>query len=74
MRVATGGVSAAERGQARGRRTREKVIAARRAKVRHIIMPKDNEGDWEQLPDHLKQRVTPHFVATFDEVIALCMR
>ena len=53
---------------------KEKVIAARRAKVKHIVMPADNEGDWDRLPDHLKQRVAPHFVASIDEVISLCVR
>jgi ATP-dependent Lon protease len=52
---------------------KEKIIAARRAKLRHVIMPKANEGDWEQLPDHLKKKLTPHFVERFDEVIELCL-
>ncbi len=52
----------------------EKVIAARRAKVRHIVVPKANEGDFDRLPDHMKKKITPHFVETFDEVIALCLR
>jgi ATP-dependent Lon protease len=37
-------------------------------------MPADNRGDWESLPDYLKKRITPHFVATFEDVIALCLR
>jgi len=53
---------------------KEKVIAARRVKVRHIVMPADNEGDWARLPDHLKKQITPHFVATLDEVIELCFK
>ena len=53
---------------------REKVIAARRAKVRHIVVPKDNEGEFDRLPEYLKKKITPHFVETFDEVIALCLR
>ncbi len=53
---------------------KEKVIAARRAKVRHIVVPKDNEGEFDRLPEYLKKKITPHFVETFDEVIALCLR
>jgi ATP-dependent Lon protease len=52
---------------------KEKVIAARRAHVKHVIMPADNEGDWERLPDYLKRRLSAHFVAHFDDVIRLCL-
>jgi len=52
---------------------KEKVIAARRAKVKHVILPADNQGDWERLPDHLKKRLKAHFVATFEEVMELCL-
>jgi ATP-dependent Lon protease len=53
---------------------REKVIAAKRAKVRQIILPKDNEADFERLPAHVKKGLTAHFVGSFDEVVALCVR
>jgi ATP-dependent Lon protease len=53
---------------------KEKVIAARRVKVKHIVLPADNEGDWDRLPAHLKKRIQAHFVATLDEVIALCFK
>ncbi len=52
---------------------KEKVIAARRAKVKHVILPADNQRDWEELPEHVRAHITPHFVATFDDVIALCL-
>jgi Lon-like ATP-dependent protease len=47
---------------------KEKTIAARRAGVRHIIFPKANERDFAELPDILKEGVTPHFAATYDDV------
>jgi ATP-dependent Lon protease len=53
---------------------KEKAIAARRVKVRHMVLPAANERDWDMLPDHVKKRLTPHFVATLDEVIALCFK
>lgn len=52
---------------------KEKVIAARRAKVKHVILPADNQGDWERLPPHVQRRIQPHFVASFEEVMALCL-
>jgi ATP-dependent Lon protease len=52
---------------------KEKLIAARRAHLKHVILPKDNDGDHAELPDHLKAKINAHFVATFDEVIELCL-
>jgi ATP-dependent Lon protease len=53
---------------------KEKVIAARRAKVKHVVFPRENQGDWEDLPEHLKDNLRAHFVTRFDEVIELCLR
>jgi ATP-dependent Lon protease len=50
---------------------KEKLIAAKRAKVKHIIFPAENEADFEELDEHIKKGVTPYFVRTFDEVIAI---
>jgi ATP-dependent Lon protease len=48
---------------------KEKVIAAKRVKVTRVILPKENEPDFEELPDHVKEGVTPHFVSELDEVL-----
>ena len=50
---------------------REKVIAARRNKVRELILPRANQGDFDELPDYLKAGLKVHFAAKFDEVIAV---
>ena len=34
---------------------REKVVAARRAGMKRVILPWDNRGDWDELPDFLKE-------------------
>jgi ATP-dependent Lon protease len=47
---------------------KEKVIAA---KVTRVILPKENEADFEELPDHVKEGVTPHFVSELDEVLKI---
>lgn len=52
---------------------REKVLAARRAKVKQVVLPKANEGDYESLPAHLKKGIKVHFVERFEEVVALCV-
>lgn len=51
---------------------KEKMIASKRAKVKEVLLPKDNQEDFEMLPDHIKEGLTPHFVATFDEVRNIC--
>lgn len=38
---------------------KEKTIAAKRAGVTTIIFPKGNESDWIELPDNIKEGMTP---------------
>jgi ATP-dependent Lon protease len=48
---------------------KEKTIAARRNKIKDIIIPKQNEKDLEEIPDYVKAGITFHPVETMDEVI-----
>ncbi len=50
---------------------REKTIAARRVKVFELIFPAANKKDFDELPDYLKEGITPHFVEYFDDVIKI---
>ena len=47
---------------------REKVIAARRQSIFELILPEANRGDYEELPEHLKQGMSLHFAARFEDV------
>ncbi len=47
---------------------REKVIAARRQKIFELILPEANRGDFEELPDYLKDGLTVHFAKRFADV------
>ena len=47
---------------------KEKVIAARRSKLKTLIFPKDNQRDVEELPAYIKKGVQIHFVDYFEEV------
>ena len=47
---------------------REKVIAARRARITEVILPFANKGDYEALPEYLREGITVHFVRSFREV------
>jgi ATP-dependent Lon protease len=48
---------------------REKVIAARRNKVMELILPEANRGDYEELPEHVTQGISVHFVSHFRDVV-----
>ncbi len=50
---------------------REKVIAARRAGIRELILPADNRGDYEEIPAHVREGFTVHFATTFTDVAKL---
>jgi ATP-dependent Lon protease len=51
---------------------KEKIIAATRAKLKRVILPKENQEDFELLPVHIKEGITPYFVATFRDVLKIC--
>jgi ATP-dependent Lon protease len=52
---------------------KEKTIAARRNKARHIIMPKQNGRDLDDIPDYVKKGIEFHPVERFEEVLALAL-
>ncbi len=53
---------------------KEKLLAAHRAGLRTVLLPKDNEKDLEELPDNIREEMTFHFVSHMDEVLALALR
>ncbi len=46
----------------------EKVIAARRIGLRELILPEANRGDFEALPEHVREGMTAHFAAHYSDV------
>ena len=47
---------------------KEKTIAAQRAGVTHLVFPKANERDWNELPDNLREGLTAHFAGHYSDV------
>ncbi len=47
---------------------KEKTIAAKRARIRHLVFPEGNRKDFDDLPAHIRRGLTPHFVKTFQDV------
>jgi ATP-dependent Lon protease len=50
---------------------KEKVIAARRNRIREIIIPAENRKDLAEIPEHVTKGITFHPVESMDEVIEL---
>ncbi|MBF0200947.1 MAG: endopeptidase La [Desulfamplus sp.] len=48
---------------------KEKVIAASRAGIDHIILPRWNEKDMEDIPDNIKENMNFTFTEKMDEVL-----
>ncbi len=52
---------------------KQKVLAAHRAGLKEVILPKRNEGDLDDVPDQVKDEITFHPVSTIDEVLSLAL-
>jgi ATP-dependent Lon protease len=53
---------------------REKVIAARRAGIRELILPQDNRSEFDEVPEHIRKGIKVHFASVFEEVVPLLFR
>ena len=52
---------------------KEKVLAAHRAGIKRIILPKWNEKDLEDVPKKVRRAIKFHFVETMDEVLKVAL-
>ena len=52
---------------------KEKLLAALRAGIFEVILPRANEKDIAELPDNIKKSMKLHFVDQMDEVLALAL-
>lgn len=50
---------------------KEKVLAAKEAGIRNIILPKNNQKDLEEIPDNVKRYLKFFFIDTVDDAIRL---
>ena len=48
---------------------REKLIAARRAGIKEILLPEDNRSEFEEVPEHVRKGFVIHFVGRFEDVV-----
>jgi ATP-dependent Lon protease len=52
---------------------KEKVLAAHRARIKQIILPKWNEKDLEDVPKNVLRTMKLHFVETMDQVLEIAL-
>ncbi len=50
---------------------REKLIAAKRQKIKHVILPGANAGDVEEVPEHIKRGIQIYYADKFADVLEL---
>jgi ATP-dependent Lon protease len=48
---------------------KEKVLAAHRARIYRIILPKENEKELEELPEHVRDQMEFVFVERIEDVL-----
>jgi ATP-dependent Lon protease len=53
---------------------KEKLLAAHRAGIKHVIIPKDNEKDLVDIPQKIKDEIKFSTVETADEVLKIALK
>ncbi|MGZ4152685.1 MAG: endopeptidase La, partial [Actinomycetota bacterium] len=53
---------------------KQKVLAAHRAGLTEVILPKRNEGDLEDVPDQVREQMTFHIAEAVEDVLAVALR
>ena len=53
---------------------KEKVLAASRAGIKHVILPEQNRKDWVDVPAEVRQKVKAHFVRHIAQIFPLALR
>jgi ATP-dependent Lon protease len=52
---------------------KEKVLAARRSGIKHIILPQGNKHDLDEIPEKIRKSLTFHLVSKMDDVLDLAL-
>ena len=52
---------------------KEKTLAAKRAGIKQVIVPKRNEKDLPDIPEEVRNTLKFHFVENVDQVLAIAL-
>lgn len=53
---------------------KEKLLAAHRGGIKHVIIPDENVKDLEEIPDNVLRKLTVHPVKTIEQVLELALQ
>lgn len=53
---------------------KEKLLAAHRGGIKHVIIPEENSKDLEEIPDNVLKKLTIHPVKTIEQVLELALQ
>ena len=53
---------------------REKIIAAKRNGIKEVILPADNAGDFDELPDYIQKGIMANFATTYSDVAKIIFK
>ncbi|MDP3269496.1 MAG: endopeptidase La [Legionella sp.] len=53
---------------------KEKLLAAHRGGIKHVIIPEENVKDLEEIPDNVLKKLTIHPVKTIEQVLELALQ
>jgi ATP-dependent Lon protease len=53
---------------------REKIVAAKRNGIKEVILPADNAGDFDELPDYIQKGITANFATTYSDVAKITFK
>jgi len=52
---------------------KEKLLAALRGGIKHVIIPEENQRDLKEIPDNVKKGMKVHLAKTIDDVLAIAL-
>ena len=52
---------------------KEKILAAARFGIKHVILPDQNKTDWLEVPEEVRKRLQVHFVRHISELLPLAL-
>jgi ATP-dependent Lon protease len=52
---------------------KEKVLAAARSGLKHVILPEQNRNDWLDVPPDVRRKIKAHFIDTIAQMLPLAL-
>ena len=53
---------------------KDKVLAASRSGIKHVILPERNEKDLDDIPENVRKKLTFHFVGKMEEALDIALK